>query len=100
MQKRRKNRQTATRLGKTQGVAASAQKVFREDILELKYRFWIARAKFARGESSVEELRKQANALLSAVRERRNQVLGNDRRYRLNLSAAELIADPFLLITR
>ncbi|PIO48116.1 MAG: hypothetical protein CMR00_06535 [[Chlorobium] sp. 445] len=99
MQKRRKNRWTKTHLSKVQ-LDVPSQKVFREDILELKYRFWIARAKFARGELSLEELRKHANALIDAVEERRNQVFGQHKPYRLGLCAAELIANPFLLMQR
>jgi hypothetical protein len=48
---------------------------------------------FARGEISFEELRAHANALISAIKKRRDQQFGTSRRYRLKLSAAELIAD-------
>jgi hypothetical protein len=68
-------------------------RIFREEIFEKKYRLWVARMQFARGEISFEELRAHANALISAIKKRRDQQFGTSRRYRLKLSAAELIAD-------
>ncbi|MFN3386567.1 MAG: hypothetical protein ACK42Y_08280 [Candidatus Thermochlorobacter sp.] len=99
MQKHRKNHRAKTHLSKVQ-LDVPPQKIFREDLLELKYRFWIARAKFAHGQLGLEELREHANALISAVEERRNQVFGQHKPYRLGLCAAELIANPFLLMHR
>ncbi len=70
-------------------------RLFREEIAEKKYRFWIARMQFAHGEISFEDLRAHADALISTIKKRRDQQFGTSRRYRLNLSAAELCADPF-----
>ncbi len=68
--------------------------IFREDIFEKKYRFLIARMQFVRGEISFETLRAHADALISTIKQRRDQRFGTSRRYYLNLSAAELTADP------
>jgi hypothetical protein len=70
-------------------------RIFREEIFEKKYRFLIARMQFAHGDISFEELHAHADALISTIKKRRDQQFGNSRRYRLNLSAAELIAEPF-----
>lgn len=70
------------------------QRIFREDLAEKKYRLLVARMQFARGDISFDELRAHADALISAIKKRRDQRFGKSRRYRLNLSAAELIADP------
>ncbi len=69
-------------------------RIFREEIAEKKYRLLTARMQFARGELSFEELRAHADALISTIKKRRDQQFGKSRRYRLHLSAAELIADP------
>jgi hypothetical protein len=70
-------------------------KVFREEILELKYQFFVARQRFASGEITAEKLHEHAEKLIEAIRMRRTQLLGNARWYRLKLSASELIANPF-----
>ncbi|MGQ9806509.1 MAG: hypothetical protein ACUVRP_10605 [Chlorobiales bacterium] len=70
-------------------------RIFREEIFEKKYRFLIARMQFARGELSYEELHAHADTLIATIKKRRDQQFGKSRRYRLKISAAELIADPF-----
>ncbi len=69
-------------------------KVFREDILELKYQLWIARMRFVRGELSDEALRQRANQLIAAIEMRHRQCFGTSAR-QLKLCAAELITEPF-----
>lgn len=70
------------------------QRIFREEIAEKKYRLIIARMQFAHGDISYEELRAHADTLISIIKKRRDQQFGKSRRYRLKISAAELIADP------
>jgi hypothetical protein len=72
-------------------------KVFREDILELKYQLWIARMRFIRGELSDEALREQASKLIAAVEMRQRQCFGST--HRLKLCAAELITEPYALLS-
>lgn len=69
------------------------ERVFIEELEELQYQLLIARIRFVRGEISVEALREKAQALIDAVRKRRDQTFGY-RKGRLQLAAAELISSP------
>ncbi len=73
-------------------------KVFREDILELKYQLWITRMRFVRGELSDEALRQRANQLIAAIEMRHRQCFGTSTR-QLKLCAAELITEPYALLS-
>ncbi|MBC8044552.1 MAG: hypothetical protein IAF08_14030 [Rhizobacter sp.] len=67
--------------------------VFREDVEQLKYELLVERMKFVHGDSDDERLHAKAEALIAALRQRRDYFFGYRRR-KLKLAAAELIADP------
>jgi hypothetical protein len=86
-----KTRASKTQAGET--ATARPRRVFKRHIYAQKYKLWIARMKYARGEMEYNELLETANALIDLIRARRDRRLGNAKRYRLKLCAADLIAD-------
>lgn len=78
---------------------APKPKIFSDEIAELKYLFLIERLKFARGETTYEQLHEKADSLLEALELRQKQIFGRNYLNRMKLCAAELIANPFFCLS-
>lgn len=77
---------------------SALRRVFREEILELKYELWIARAKFVRGELDFEGLQQHAARLAEGIAKRYEQQFRQTLPSHLRQALSELRNEPCLLI--